>query len=65
MQTQHTVINLEQFLAAISNRKVSGVSYLGSFSSHIEFKGPNEDGHVIHFETGHNSNINDGRMGFW
>ena len=64
VQTQHTMTNLEQFLAAISNRKVSGPSYPASSSRHIEFKGPNEDGAVIHFETGHSSNINDGKMGF-
>jgi len=58
------VLKLEQFLARISGRKVSGLSGRTRFENHVKLKGPNKDGPVIRFDIYDALDTKDGTIGF-
>jgi len=55
------LLKSEQFLARISDHKVSGLS---AHNRHIELKGPNKSDPVVRFDISYDPDIKDGTIGF-
>jgi len=55
------LLKSEQFLARISDHKVSGLS---AHDRHIELKGPNKGDPVVRFDISYDPDIKDGTIGF-
>jgi len=58
------LLKLEQFLARLSSRKVSGLSEHNRGTCHVELQGPNKDDPIIRFNIWGASDIKDGTIGF-
>jgi len=56
--------NLKQFLARISNYKISGLSEHNQHEHHVKLKVPNQEDAMIHIEIGINPRLKDGHIGF-
>ena len=54
----------KQFLARISNHKVSGLSEHNRAQNHVELKGPDEDDPVIHFDISWSGDLKDRNLRF-
>jgi len=59
-----TLLKSEQFLARISDRKVSSLSEHNCDTNHVRLKGPNNDDPVIRFDIYYDSDIKAGIIGF-
>ena len=58
------LLKSEQFLARISDRKVSGLSEHNLLKNHVELKAPNKDDSIIRFNISYDSNKKNGTTGF-